>query len=220
MLDGIYKALVAVVLFALSITAGNLIQQPNTNNSQAAAIDSEIVTIFPSTTPIITIEPIVNETVTTFSADDNKPWGVSEKIGEHTYTIKLANDDRMGTPEEILDALNIYRQNHSSGPLSWDNTLADYANGRAQLFKSIKTTDAHAGLNDYLEHQNGFNKLGFNRIGENSYYGGPQHGVHMIEWVFSSSAEHDANQLNGSWSHVGIGVTDESVNLVFGGHKM
>jgi uncharacterized protein YkwD len=51
-------------------------------------------------------------------------------------------------------------------------------------------------------------------------YGGPLNGTHLIEWVFSQSPGHDANQLDNGWSHVGVGVTDTSVNLVFGGEKM
>lgn len=147
-------------------------------------------------------------------------WGKAQKIGEHTYTIKLGHDDRMGTPQEIYEALNTYRSAHSRGFLAWDDKLASYAQERVNLFKSIKNTDEHAGLNGFLEHQDGFVKLGFNQIGENSYFGGPLYGVHIIEWLFASSVEHDANQLDPSWSHVGVGATNTSVNLVFGGGKM
>lgn len=151
---------------------------------------------------------------------DSTPWGMAQKIGEHTYTIKLGQDAQMGTPQEILEALNIYRQTKGKGTLEWNDTLAHYAQERANTFKTIKSTDAHKGLNDYLDNQDGFVKLGFNRIGENSYYGGPLLGVHVIEWLFASSVEHNANQLDSDWSYAGVGVTNTSVNIIFGGSKM
>ena len=43
---------------------------------------------------------------------------------------------------------------------------------------------------------------------------------HVIEWVFAKSPGHDANQKDPDWTHVGIGVTDSTVNLIFGGSKM
>ncbi len=167
-------------------------------------------TIRPSLPPqeiVITIVPKQNRT------DDE--WGVAKQIGEHTYTIRVGSDDRMGTREEILSALNNYREVNGAGALAFDDRLNNYAQGRADTFASIKSTDAHAGFNDYLENHNGFEELHFARLGENSYYGGPLYGVHLIEWVFAKSPGHNANQIDRGWTHVGIGVTNSSANLIF-----
>jgi len=171
-------------------------------------------------TPIGIAPTIHKKNTTTQPIDDGEPWGVAKKIGDHTYTIKLGSDERMGTPREIYEALNIYRNQNGSGYLEWNDALSQYAQIRANHFQQIQKTDAHAGLNTYLNNEEGFNKLGFNQVGENSYFGDSLLGVHVIEWLFASSVEHDANQLDKSWSHVGIGVTNSSVNLIFGGSKM
>lgn len=143
------------------------------------------------------------------------PWGVAEKIGEHTYTIKVGYDPRMANPKEIFDALNNYRQTNQRGTLVWDDKLASYASSRADYFKSIDKTDEHSGINNFLENEDGFSKLGFSSVGENSYFGGPLYGVHLIEWVFAKSPGHNQNQLEAKWTHVGIGANDHAVNLVF-----
>lgn len=165
---------------------------------------------------IITSVPLQKKVI----PPDTEPWGVAKKIGEHTYTIKVGEDERMATPQEILDALNSYRQTQGKGTLQRDNKLASYAQERAQFFSEKGSTDAHAGFNDYLDNQDGFTKLGFDRLGENSYYGGKLYGVHLIEWIFAKSPEHNANQLDSGWSHVGIGVSGYGVNLIFGGGKI
>lgn len=147
---------------------------------------------------------------------DTLPWGVAQKVDDVTYTIKVGYDEHMTTPEELLAALNQYRAVHSRSALSRDDRLWEYAQGRASYFQSIQGTDKHAGFNSYLENEDGFSKLHFNRVGENSFYGGKLTGTHLIEWVFAKSPGHDANQLDAGWTHVGIGVTESSVNLNFG----
>lgn len=163
---------------------------------------------------------IPQEKVTYHKTTDQEQWGVAKKIGEHTYTIKVGEDARMATAQEIVDALNAYRRTQGKGELTVDNKLTEYAQSRADFFKSQKTTDAHAGFSAFLDNEDGFTKLGFTKLGENSYYGGPLFGVHLIEWVFGASPEHNANQLESSWSYVGIGVNNTAVNLIFGGGKM
>ncbi len=147
---------------------------------------------------------------------NDKPWGVAEKVDDVTYTIKVGYDDSMASPQEILGALNQYRAVHGVSALAWDDKLGNYAQSRANHFNSIGGTDKHAGFDSYLESQSGFTELGFNRLGENSFFGGPLSGTHLIEWVFSQSPGHNANQLDSGWTHVGIGVTQDSVNLNFG----
>jgi len=132
-------------------------------------------------TPITSLQnPLISQTpikknrqlVSLAKREPAEEWGKAQKIGEHTYTIKLGQDDRMGTPQEIYEALNTYRSAHNRGTLAWDDKLTTYTQERANLFKSIKNTDEHAGFNNFLEHEDGFFKLGFNQVGENSYYGG------------------------------------------------
>lgn len=151
--------------------------------------------------------------------DDRLPWGVAQKVDDVTYTIRVGYDEQMTTPQELLEALNNYRAVHSQGSLAWDDRLAAYAQSRASYFNDIQGTDKHAGLNSFLEKEDGFAQLHFNRIGENSFYGGKLTGTHLIEWVFAQSPGHNANQLDPVWTHVGIGVTESSVNLNFGSSK-
>jgi len=150
---------------------------------------------------------------------DSEPWGVAQKVDDVTYTIKVGADESMATPQEVLQALNNYRTVNGKSSLTWDDKLASYAQSRANHFSSIAGTDKHAGFDTFLNNENGFASLGFRRVGENSYYGGKLNGVHMIEWVFAKSPGHNANQLDSQWTHVGIGVTDTSANLNFGGEQ-
>lgn len=173
-----------------------------------------VVSASPTPSPIAIVNPTAIPEPTT------SDWGVAEKVGDHTYTIKVGNDEQMASPREVMDALNAYRSTNGISTLSWSDTLASYAQTRADHFKNIGTVDGHEGFNNYLENESGFDKLGFRKLGENSYFGGPLTGTHLIEWVFSQSPGHNANQLDSGWSHVGVGVTDTSVNLIFGGDKM
>jgi uncharacterized protein YkwD len=147
-------------------------------------------------------------------------WGVAKQIGEHTWTIQVGTDQEVGTASEILQALNAYRARHGSGALALDPTLVSYAQGRADMFNVNNATDAHAGFMDYINNQDGFKKLGFMSLGENSSLGYHVEAVHLIEWVYAGDAPHDQNQLNPSWTHVGIGVAGLATDLVFGGRRM
>ncbi len=147
---------------------------------------------------------------------DTLPWGVASKVDDVTYSIKVGYDDTMATPMQVLEALNVYRQSKGVSSLSWNDRLGSYAQSRADFFTSSGTTDKHAGFNTYLNEQNGFQQLRFNKVGENSYFGGPLTGTHVIEWVFSQSPGHDANQLNPQWTHVGVGTSKDAINLIFG----
>ena len=178
------------------------------------------VTSTPTPLPTLKPEPRVQPTALPQPTDSSSDWGVAEQVGEHTYTIKVGNDDRMANPQEVLEALNAYRATNGVGQLAWDDKLAQYSQDRANHFKNISNIDAHEGFNNFLSNEDGFAKLGFMRLGENSYYGGPLTGTHLIEWVFAKSPGHNSNQLDSAWSNVGVGVTDTSVNLIFGGEHM
>jgi len=146
---------------------------------------------------------------------DTDPWGVAIKIGEHTYKIKVQNDSAMGTPDEILQALNNLRARNNVQQLKKDDRLCAYTQSRAEYQNSLGKTDAHAGFTNYLQNQDGFRKLGFARVGENSSYGYILSGVHLIEFVYMQSPDHNANQLDPTWDHGCTGTSGYATNLIF-----
>lgn len=151
---------------------------------------------------------------------DTTPWGVAQQVGEHTWTMRIGEDSTMATAVEIFDALNNYRANHGSQKLSLDQKLSEYAQSRAGFFAKNKNLDSHQGFNNFLENEDGFNKLGFTSLGENASFGYQLNGVHIIEWIFAGDEAHDQNQLNNQWNYVGIGVKNTAVCIIFGTGKM
>ncbi|MCX6726016.1 MAG: CAP domain-containing protein [Candidatus Shapirobacteria bacterium] len=143
-------------------------------------------------------------------------WGVATQIDEVTWTMKVGQDERIATPQEIFEALNAYRVNYGKGRLVWDNNLATFANERAVTFNQIKNTDKHAGFKACAENEECINKLNHNYLGENSCYGYKLLGVHLIEWIFAADEGHNNNQLSSDWIYVGIGVQGLGVDIIFG----
>ena|GEM_PF-911051 len=150
---------------------------------------------------------------------DNEPWGVSKQIDEVTWTMKVGQDEKMATAKDIYEALNEYRKVHGSQILILDEKLANYAQERAKYLNEIKSVDKHQGFNDFLENEDGFNKLGFTALGENISYGYKLNGVHIIEWMYAGDKPHDDNQLDNRWDHVGIGVDGLATCIIFGAGK-
>jgi len=150
---------------------------------------------------------------------DNQPWGVAKQINDVTWTMKVGEDEKIATAKEIFGALNIYRQRNGSQVLNWDQKLADFAQTRAKYLNSIKSVDKHAGFNDFVENQDGFNKLGFTALGENISYGYKLNGVHIIEWMYAGDKDHNDNQLDNRWNYAGIGVDGLATSLIFGTGK-
>jgi len=126
----------------------------------------------------------------------------------------------MATPIEILSALNEYRRRYGSQILTLDQKLTDYAQSRVNYFNQIKNIDSHVGFNNFLEKEDGFNKLGFTYLGENISYGYKLNGVHLIEWVYAGDEPHNKNQLDTKWDHVGIAVKGLATCLIFATGKM
>jgi uncharacterized protein YkwD len=164
---------------------------------------------------VIVSAPVLAPTTTPGNA-----WGVAKKIDTHTYTMQVQPDSRTGTAQEIFAALNAYRQQQGKGTLAWDEALANFANTRAGFFSQKGTLDNHAGFLDYLNNQDGFKKLGFGSVGENSSFGFTLEAVHLIEWVYAGDSEHNDNQLSSDWHYVGISVNGTSTDLVFAGNKL
>lgn len=186
-------------------------------NPQSNIVPTTILpspTIFPiSPSPVSPKPKLITKSPT--PTIDTTPWGISRQIGEHTWTMKIALDPQMATASEILHALNQYRLQHNSQPLTWDNKLAAYALSRAQFFTKNKNTDSHQGFNDFLQNQDGFRELGYNWLGENASYGYRLNSVHLIEWIYAGDQPHDDNQLNNRWDHIGIGVDGTATCLIF-----
>lgn len=143
-------------------------------------------------------------------------WGVAKQIDDVTWQMKIGMDERIGTPQEIFDALNNYRNRHGVGTLSWDVNLANFAQQRAETFNSLKKLDKHAGFDEFSNNPDNIRNLGFKAIGENSSYGYRLYGVHLIEWIFAGDEPHNKNQLDPFWNYVGVGVSGLGVDIIFG----
>lgn len=120
--------------------------------------------------------------------------------------------------QQILQALNTYRASRGIPPLVFDSTLQTFAQSRADQFISAGDMDSHAGFQNMLQ-DDGFNKMGFDILGENSSYGEWGSPQNLIESIYASSPAHNESQLRTDWTHVGIGVSGHATNLVFGGKK-
>lgn len=148
--------------------------------------------------------------------DNGQLWGIAQQVSEHSWTMKIGQDEIMATPKEIMEALNEYRRTKGSGLLTWDEKLAKYAQERADYFNRVGDMDEHEGFRRFLEEENGFQKLNFNRLGENTSIGYKLSGVHLIEWVYAGDKPHDDNQLRKEWGWVGIGVNGTATCIIFG----
>lgn len=209
----IITGIVVLILISISILLP-IINKQNNTTTQKLNWDYVLPTV--NITPTLT--PIKSKNNNT--SDSGEPWGVSKQIDEHTWSMKVGEDSTMATANEILIALNDYRNNHGSQKLIMDSKLNVYAQSRAEFFNSNKDLDGHKGFNDYLNNQDGFNKLGFNWLGENASYGYKLNGIHLIEWVYGGDQPHDKNQLDTKWDHVGIGIKNTSTCIIFGTGKM
>lgn len=144
------------------------------------------------------------------------PWGTTEQVGEHQYRTFVGNDPAMGSPDEILQALNSYRASHGTGQLQSDAKLCGLAEKRAQNQDKTSSLDGHQGLIEYMNVPNHWTELGVTAIGENASYGYVLSGVHLIEWVFNADAEHRDNQLNPNWTLACAGISGKTVDIIFG----
>lgn len=192
------------------------IQAENTaiNNNEVAQSQIKVVTIGQKSVPHPTPRP------TSIPPAKEEVWGIAKKIDTHTYTMQLGSDGKIGTKQEILAALNNYRRQHGSGELKWDDTLADFANRRAEYFTKINKLDNHDGFFDFVNKQDGFKKLGYGKLGENSSFGFTLEAVHLIEWVYAGDESHNSNQLDKNWHFTGIGVNGTSTDLIFATDKL
>lgn len=194
---------------------------PKANLIRETIWQDQVEQTLPTITPILVkeITPKIEKIYRPTPTINNEPWGVAKQIDEVTWTMKIGEDKTMATAREIYEALNEYRKVQGSQVLTWDEKLVNYAQERAKYLNSIKTVDKHAGFNDFMENQDGFNKLGFTSLGENISFGYKLNGVHTIEWIYAGDKPHNDNQLNTKWDHVGIGVDGLATCLIFGTGK-
>ena len=183
-------------------------------------IPTSAPTPLPSIRPIIrpTNKPRLTPIPISQKLTDTSKYS-AEKINDVTWRVKnVQNDDRMAYAQEIVTALNSYRSSRGRASLSWDNKLGDFAQERANLFSSNGSLDSHAGFKSFMEN-GGFDKSGFNSLGENSaYLSGSMNGENIIQKIYGADASHDGNQLD-DWTHVGIGVSGVAINVNFGKNK-
>jgi uncharacterized protein YkwD len=144
------------------------------------------------------------------------PWGTTEKISEGLYRTYVGQDDKMGTPEEILIALSAYRKNHGVGEVRSDEKLCKLANWRAAEQEKMGTLDGHKGLSSYMDDPKHWEELNITAIGENASYGYILSGTHLTEWVFDADEEHRSNQLNPQWNLACAGISGVTVDIIFG----
>lgn len=170
---------------------------------------------------------MINKTQINNSLNDspniiNDEWGKMKQIDDVSYVIKAGIDNRMATPQEIYQQVNIFRQNYGKSPLAWDEGLSNWAYQRALTFVNLRATDKHEGF--YADFRNKAIELRFKILGENSLYGGRLEAVHLIEWTFAQDEPHKQNLLSDEYTHIGVGTaTDDQINygvdLIFGGNK-
>ncbi|MBI4099863.1 hypothetical protein HY440_02545 [Candidatus Microgenomates bacterium] len=165
-----------------------------------------------STSAIVSMSDTSAKSVVTPSV----PWGTTEKLGDGLYRTYVGNDSAMGTPAEILTALNVYRKNHGVGEVKSDENICKLALWRAQVQQKLENLDGHQGLKDYMADPKHWQELDVKSIGENASYGYVLSGTHLIEWVFDSDVEHRDNQLNPSWNLACAGTSGVTVDIIFG----
>lgn len=146
-------------------------------------------------------------------AKEDIPWGTTEKLDEHVYRTYVKNDEAMGTPDEILAALNNYRRNHRLSGVSSDDGICRLAQMRAEQQKN--DLDVHKGFEEYFKNPAHWQELNITGVGENASIGYVQSGTHLIEWVFDADSEHRNNQLNPQWNLACAGISNTTVNIIF-----
>lgn len=175
----------------ISITRPTAPQRPTFNTSST-----------PTPTPTPTSTPAPSPTPTTKPSSTPAATQSSTKL----------------TTQSILKALNDYRAKKGAGSLQLDATLQSYAQNRADYLKSIGKLDGHAAHRAFMN-DGGFAKLGFNSVAENQGWNYKGDAVGLIEKFYGTSSGHNKNQLNSTYTHVGIGINGPFTNLVFGGRK-
>ena len=247
-LKGRWAAFYVVALLLLDITliakivhskslAKNLPQQAQKNSTNSQTLG---VKVDPTNTPVPptviflsptqSIAPPTN-TPTQAPFPTSTPTPIKSGLTSHSQDTPSISQPQTQTSNsavvisnsssqenEFLNALNKYRQEKGVAALSIDTKLSDFAKNRAEYFNQKGGMDNHAGFQSMMS-DNGFEKMGFDALGENSSFGDFKTPLNLIEGIFKNHAPHDENQLNPEWTHVGIGVSGVATDFVFGGRK-
>ncbi len=123
------------------------------------------------------------------------------------------------TPLNVLTALNNYRQQNGKPSLILDHKLHEYAQTRSDYFLSQGKMDNHQAFNQFMDN-NGFSIVKFNSLAENSSAGFTGTSQELIEQLYGKSSGHNNNQLSTKYTHVGIGVSGQFTDIVFGGSPL
>lgn len=225
------KGFFVTVILLGAYLSGVLYKPPNTS---LAYLQSELVNSTPAQNPQLMTHVNISENTSSMSQiqeisvgqRENNPTPIidansdAHQIGPHTWTVTVTPDRTEATAQQIFQALNAYRTQFSVGQLVWNADLAAYAQSRAQYYVSLGKLDDHIGFINFLNNEDGFQKLGFDSVGENASLGFILTGTHLIGEVYAADAEHNANQLNPQWTEVGVGVSKNATDLVFGGQEL
>ncbi len=201
---------------AISPTITIIIEPSSTPTPTPTSIPTPVPTAIPKKHHFLT--PTLRPATPT-PINVNKDQYTAQKINDVTWKVSdVSNDDHMASSQEIINALNSYRQSHGASTLSVDDKLMSYAQERANLFAKNGSLDSHVGFRSFMDN-GGFDISGFNSLGENSaIIGGPMSGDKIIRNIFGADESHDGNQLD-NWTHVGVGVNGLAINVNFGKNK-
>lgn len=192
-----------------------------TNNINGEELKIEVPTPKPAKTPRPSSTPRPSKTPKPTAVSTPNP--TKSPIPKISTTQKPSATTAPATTginqQTIINALNIYRQKNNVSSLSLDPKLQTFAQNRADSLKASGKLDNHAGFTHYIKNQDGFNKLGFNALAENQSWNFKGTATGLIEQLYGKSTGHNKNQLNPTYTHVGIGVSGVYTNLVFGGKK-
>jgi uncharacterized protein YkwD len=190
-------------------------QKPLVSPTPKPSVSSIVISLLsPSPKPTLIPTPTPKPTVKPTQKPSIKPKSTSSIKS----TPKPVNNNSFSS-QQVLDALNNYRASKGIAKLQFDQKLQTYAKTRSDYLKSRGSLDNHAQFNDLIQNQDGFGKLGFNALAENQSWNYKGTAEGLITEFYAKSPGHNANQLSGEYTHVGIGITGEYTNLVFGGRK-
>ena len=116
----------------------------------------------------------------------------------------------------ILQALNIYRQSQGMRTIAWSESLAYFAQGRADKFNQDHHLDNHDGFHAFVSNPNNIKGFGFSYVAENSAYNVSLEPKKLIEESFATHELHNTIQLDPRWTHAGVGMKGRGVDIVFG----
>lgn len=142
------------------------------------------------------------------------------KATKKAVSIKKQNKQSSINKEDILNALNEYRQKNGKSKLIIDEKLQNYAQNRADELKTKGKLDNHAPFYQYMKSKKAFSDLGFNNLAENQSWNHKGNATNLINQFYAKSSGHNKNQLSSEYSHVGIGISGVFTNIVFAGSKI